>query len=123
MRNKYKNIIVKNARNYSNNTDISFLGALLKTSIIPFDLLDRYISDRAKILDLGCGEGMFSNSLSLLLPNAQIYGVDLDAEKIRKAQACKLRNVVFTEGDAHKFEFERADAVIFNDMLHHNAHF
>ena len=73
-------------------------------------------------MDLGCGEGMFSNSLSLLLPNAQIYGVDLDAKKIRKAQACKLRNVVFTEGDAHKFEFERADAVIFNDMLHHNPY-
>ncbi len=122
MENKYKDIIIGNASSYSKNTSISFPGALLKTSLIPLELLDRYMPEQAKILDLGCGEGMFSNSLARLFPKADIHGIDLDAERIQQARTCKSDNATFQEEDAEQFAFEEADAVIFNDMLHHNSY-
>ena len=121
MNNKYKEIIFSNARNYSKNAGISFPGALLKSSLIPLRLLDGYLHENSKILDLGCGEGMFSNALARLLPEAEIYGVDVDLEKLQQARKCRLANATFEEGDAKRFSFEAADAVIFNDMLHHNS--
>lgn len=122
MRKKYKKIIKSNALHYSKNSSRSFPGALLKTSLIPFGLLDRYLNEEGKILDLGCGEGMLSNSLARLFPKAEIRGIDLDAEKIQEAQACKLDNVTFQKAEAGEFAFEEADAVIFNDVLHHNSY-
>ncbi len=117
-----KEIIVENARNYQQNTGISFPGALLKTSILPIDLLVKHLPEEAKILDLGCGEGMFSNSLARALPKAEIHGIDLNEEKIKQAVSCKLKNAAFQAGNAKDFAFKNADAIIFNDVLHHNSY-
>lgn len=122
MKSKFRNIFFSNAMHYSKKISISYLGALLKSSLIPLELCDRYIPNQAKIVDMGCGEGMFSNSLARLLPQSEIYGVDLDAKKIRQAQSCKLPNVSFQEGAAEQFSFKGADVVIFNDILHHNSY-
>jgi len=109
------------AKHYSKNCDVSFPGALLKASLIPTELLDRYINMSSKILDLGCGEGMLSHSLARLFPVSEIYGIDLDDKKIQQGKACKLDNMTFQQGDAEQFSFKNADAIIFNDMLHHNV--
>ena len=114
--------MINTAKHYSKNCDVSFPGALLKASLIPTELLDRYINMRSKILDLGCGEGMFSHSMARLFPTSEIYGIDLDVKKIQQAKECKLNNVTFQQGDAEQFSFKNADAVIFNDMLHHNSY-
>lgn len=121
MKKMNKDIIIENAKNYHQYAGMSYGGALLKSSLIPLNLLIKYLPNQAKILDLGCGEGMFSNALGRLLPNAEIIGVDLNAEKIKCAQSCQLENVTFHVGDAKNFLFENADVVIFNDMLHHNS--
>ena len=77
MRRKYLNIIIGNAKKYELRAGVSFLGALLKTSLVPLELFERYIPRHAKILDLGCGEGMLSNALSKLLPHAKLLTTKL----------------------------------------------
>ena len=122
MNRRYIEIVLANTKSYNKKEGISFPGAVLKNSLIPLGLFERYIPETATILDLGCGEGMLSNALARLLPQATVYGVDLDREKIRQATLCRIENAHFTAGDAGQFVFKGADVVIFNDVLHHNSY-
>lgn len=59
------------------------------------------------VLDAGCGYGQWTRSLSDL--NKQVYGIDLDANKLKIAQTkntFKKNNVKFYQGSIEKMPFE-----------------
>ena len=72
-----------------------------------------------RILDIGCGEGAFYDSLRPFAPAAYL-GVDLSPLAISKAGArIKDAGVRFTVGDGARFEAgeERFDAIVFPECI------
>lgn len=99
----------------------------LRFSIINIEFLDtleQHLSPTAKVLDIGCGFGLFSLYYAALSTGRTIVGFDLSALRIKTAQdvAAKLNihNVSYACEDAGKYQFvEQFDAVVTLDLLHH----
>jgi trans-aconitate 2-methyltransferase len=69
------------------------------------------------ILDVGCGDGKITNSLSQIT-SGEVVGVDFSAEMIAYAKET-FETPVFMQMDAQKLEFnERFDIVFSNAALH-----
>lgn len=105
--------------------DPMFLG-LLERGLIP---------DQARILDLGCGQGLLA---AWLLAARQSYesgdwpagwpapvqpvgirGVDLLHSDIRRAQVALGASARFEQGDMRHVDFGQADVVVIMDVLHY----
>ena len=73
-----------------------------------------------RILDVGCGSGEFAARLAEKYPFAQIEGVDIDADHVRRArERCaphgdRLR---FGVGDAYGLDVSPADLVVCRHVL------
>lgn len=82
---------------------------------------DQLIGNRKRIYDIGCGLGYLSLFLHYRDEEREIIGVDYDAEKIAIAQNTydKSSNLTFVEDDVRTLDFEQADVVMFNDVLHY----
>lgn len=99
-------------------------------------LLERgLIPDQARILDLGCGQGLLA---AWLLAARQSYeagewltgwpapgqptdirGVDLLASDIQRAQSALGAPARFEQGDMRQVDFGQADVVVIMDVLHY----
>lgn len=77
-----------------------------------------------KILDGGCGQGVFSMELAKLHPEAQVVGIDMDPGLVSRANAIAKRagitNCRFEVGDVTKLEYDAEfDLVVSVDNLEH----
>ncbi len=73
----------------------------------------------ARILDLGCGSGALSARMAALAPEADVVGIDIDADTIAQAASMHaLPNLAFRAGDAAAVQ-DAADAVVSCSLLHH----
>jgi ubiquinone/menaquinone biosynthesis C-methylase UbiE len=79
--------------------------------------------DSARVLDVGCGRGVGVQILLEQFGAAQVYGLDLDLQQIRRAQRrfARKSEVVLTVGSVEKLPFpdEYFHAVFDFGMLHH----
>lgn len=78
------------------------------------------IEGEEKILEIGCGPGALSESLSRWYPNAQICGIDRDSNFIDFARR-KVPFINYIEGDAAKLPFknESFNVTISNTVAEH----
>jgi len=79
---------------------------------------------KRKVLDVGCGFGLFGLYFSTLYPDISYYGYDIDSTRIEMAnKAAKrlgLNNAVFRCQDARDLILnENFDAVMTIDLMHH----
>ena len=86
--------------------------------------IGQYLPDSGRILDLGCGFGLFALAFGAGRARRRILGVDLDARRIAVARAAASRlgadNVEFAVGDARDPRFAGSfDAVYLLDIVHH----
>ena len=77
-----------------------------------------------KVLDAGCGRGVFSYELAKRFPDAKIVGVDIDAAQLDNntaiAERAQLENLSFAVGDIAQLPFESEfDLVLSIDNLEH----
>jgi 2-polyprenyl-3-methyl-5-hydroxy-6-metoxy-1,4-benzoquinol methylase len=89
-----------------------------------FQVLERNLRNRRKVLDIGCGLGLFSCIFSALNPDAIYWGLDINTRRIKIARQAalelKLPNVHFLCADARYLELDQAyDAIMMIDFLHH----
>jgi SAM-dependent methyltransferase len=83
------------------------------------------LGDRpARILDVGCGTGVFASRLRAALPRVEVYGVDLVSEMLRKGQSrwCLHReHVLPVQGDSERLPFASGtfDIVTCANSFHH----
>ena len=80
--------------------------------------------DFQRIIDLGCGKGIFSFELARRFPNATVVGVDLDEEQVERnrhiAKKYGHKNLSFEVGDLCKLPYEgEFDLALSVDMLEH----
>lgn len=80
------------------------------------------LTEKAHVLDLGCGDGSFANSV-LACHFAAVDGIDLSAAGIERAQAAAPRNSIhFTAGDITRIDYSqlpRYDGIFLMGILHH----
>jgi 2-polyprenyl-3-methyl-5-hydroxy-6-metoxy-1,4-benzoquinol methylase len=77
-----------------------------------------HFNARARILDIGCGEGILQQLLQHSY--SRYLGLDLSAEAIRRAGARTDTTTDFRQGDAALFSpSERFDAIVFNEVLYY----
>jgi SAM-dependent methyltransferase len=105
--------------------DPMFLG-LLERGLVP---------DKARILDLGCGQGLLAAWLLAARQSyeagqwpvgwpapghpTEIRGVDLLASDIQRAQTALGEPARFEQGDMRQVGFGEADVVVIMDVLHY----
>lgn len=111
---------IQHAFNYTSNSSSPFLQSLIKSSIVPLSFFDKNLPKEGVILDLGCGEGILTNLIARIRPNCSIIGLDLDVEKINKANNNALKNTQFLQFDFFNLsEYKDISAIIINDVVHH----
>jgi len=84
----------------------------------PYLEVEKMVIKKGKVLELGCGEGIFSNYLAVKSPKRQVLGIDLDRERIVEADG-GLNNAKFKYGDVTKLKLEKVDSIILFHLLHH----
>jgi 2-polyprenyl-6-hydroxyphenyl methylase/3-demethylubiquinone-9 3-methyltransferase len=86
--------------------------------------IGQYLPKNGRILDLGCGFGLFSLYFATLGPERRITGVDQDARRIELARASAARlnltNVDYHVGDGLDWNSDESfDAIYLLDLIHH----
>jgi 2-polyprenyl-6-hydroxyphenyl methylase/3-demethylubiquinone-9 3-methyltransferase len=73
-----------------------------------------------RILDVGCGHGLFANALALGSPARQVLGVDPSGAKIAiaRASAARLPNVRYVQGIVQQIDEDNFDAITILDVLY-----
>lgn len=89
--------------------------------ICPFEKVERHIPKKGKIADVGCGTGLFAFYLALSSENREVFGIDLNGKRIKRALELKdgVGNVHFEHGDVRSAHLPKCDAVTMVDLLHH----
>jgi 2-polyprenyl-6-hydroxyphenyl methylase/3-demethylubiquinone-9 3-methyltransferase len=88
------------------------------------DEIGQYLPAQGRVLDLGCGFGLFSLYYAATRPGLQIEGFDLNPRRIDMARAAARRlglsNVRHEVGDVMDFRGGRQfDAAYMLDIVHH----
>lgn len=84
----------------------------------PFIEVEKLVAKTGQIVDLGCGEGIFTNYLAASSPARKIIGVEVDKERFKVAIRA-FKNVTFKLGDATKFKVPAANNIVMFHLLHH----
>ncbi len=86
-----------------------------------YKIFNDIVPRSAEIYDVGCGYGFLSYMLNLVSEQRKITGIDYDCKKIETAKNCGIKNdnVNFICDDVTKFNFNKADVFIINDVIHY----
>lgn len=91
----------------------------LNGPLIPDFIMSHTDPDLRRIVEIGCGDGVFSNVLSLLFPDIEVIGIDTDRDKIAYARSTigYRRNVKFICANATVLSEIPCDRIIYNRCL------
>lgn len=84
----------------------------------PFIEVEKIVPKKGLIVDLGCGEGIFTNFLGVASPQRKVIGIEIDTERLQQAGR-GVSNVSFQRGDATRVVPLRCDAIVLFHLLHH----
>ena len=88
--------------------------------LCPLTTIETYVPPRGRILDLGCGHGLFSVLMAISSPERSIMGVEPSPIKMRIAATLsgKLTNVQFQQGTVDEVHEGPLDAITILDVLY-----
>jgi 2-polyprenyl-3-methyl-5-hydroxy-6-metoxy-1,4-benzoquinol methylase len=121
----YKKFLSKIVDAYDSTVIRAYCKARFKIiNINILQMLGLCLRGKRRILDVGCGFGLFGCYFSAMYPEINYCGYDLNAGRIeqatRAAERLGLKNVSFHCGDARDLKIEdEYDAVLMVDLLHH----
>jgi len=87
-------------------------------------ILPKLTGQPERVLDAGCGRGVFAYQLAKKFPSASVFGVDIDDRQLETnrliAKKAGLKNVTFQHADVSKLPFkDEFDLVLSIDNLEH----
>ena len=87
----------------------------------PLFAVERYVQTSGKILDIGCGSGIFSNILCMMSRDRSVVGFDISQERIATAKNTEENSgkLSFYVADAHDFNLAGYSIITTIDLLHH----
>jgi 2-polyprenyl-3-methyl-5-hydroxy-6-metoxy-1,4-benzoquinol methylase len=84
---------------------------------ILYNVLNRYFSSGAKILDIGCNSGVLVEKLQRR--GYEAWGTDISKESIDAGKFRGVKNLIVAEGDRQPFEDGTFDCVLALDVIEH----
>ena len=108
-------------RTYRHLGILKALWTLIRIAILPYAKINSIVPQEGTVLDIGCGNGGFTNYLAYKSKKRSVIGIDLSRERIKDAKKTSPHNLntKFLFGDITKFNIERAGCYIMIDVLHH----
>jgi 2-polyprenyl-3-methyl-5-hydroxy-6-metoxy-1,4-benzoquinol methylase len=97
------------------------LYAFLRWFMCPYREMERLLPAEGMILDVGCGEGVFSNFLAIASPARKVIGVEISERRLAVASVTARKGslVQFVQADVRQLHFKGLKAVVMSDFLHH----
>jgi len=83
-----------------------------------FDTIEMLMPKEGRLIDIGCGYGVFTNYLALISGKRSVTGIDKNERKIRFAQR-GLSNTEFRAGNVMNLDLGQCNGFSLIDMLHH----
>ena len=96
----------------------SHLFAKIRFSDAPYLEVEKLLPKKGIIVELGCGEGIFTNFLGVSAPKRTLIGIEIDDHRIARANR-KVPNVKFLKSDATKVEIPKCNTIVMFHLLHH----
>lgn len=88
-----------------------------------YNFLETLIPKSGKIIDLGCGYGIFSFLLLLKAPDRNVLGIDIISKRINTAINCVNKNIqgniTFRKEDISKYKLPYCSAIVLIDVLYY----
>jgi 2-polyprenyl-3-methyl-5-hydroxy-6-metoxy-1,4-benzoquinol methylase len=97
------------------------LHVLVRWFTCPFPPVVDALPSAGRVLEVGCGHGLFSGYLARRSPGLQVHGMDIDADKIAVARASASLargRLDFEVGDSGSVPAGPWDAVVLVDVLY-----
>ena len=93
---------------------------VIRSSLCPFDKIENLIPNKGKILDVGCGHGIFCRLLIAKSSNRSVLGIDPSAHKIKITQkkATGLENLKFKKAYLKDIRGIKFDCITIIDVLY-----
>jgi|DewCreStandDraft_5_1066085.scaffolds.fasta_scaffold29717_1 ubiquinone/menaquinone biosynthesis C-methylase UbiE len=73
----------------------------------------------AKVLDIGCGDGGFTVEIGSVIGTEELYGLDIDANRVKKARERGIKAIVHDANTRLPYEDDCFDVVVTNQLLEH----
>lgn len=86
--------------------------------VCPFDRVLPLVPERGRLLDVGCGSGLWLTYLALERPGLQLEGVDPDPSKLALAATSKAGQLTLHEGSADELPEGTYDCITILDVLY-----
>jgi 2-polyprenyl-3-methyl-5-hydroxy-6-metoxy-1,4-benzoquinol methylase len=109
-----KNEVIKRYRNKS----YTWLFSYIRFWDAPYHEVEHIIPKKGTIVELGCGEGLFSNFLAISGSKRNVIGIEIDKHRLKNADK-KVKNATFRFGDITKVKIPDADTIVLFHVLHH----
>lgn len=84
----------------------------------PLEMIARLVPQIGTVVDLGCGDGLFTNYLALDSAKRKVIGVEINPQRLKEAEK-DIQNVKFQRGDILKTNIPAADTILLIHVLHH----
>lgn len=93
---------------------------LARHLLAPLSRVLAAVPPRGRLLDVGCGHGLFANAAALGSPDRQVLGIDPSGAKISvaRASAAGLSNVRYVQGTVQEVDERGFDAISILDVLY-----
>lgn len=106
---------------YSHLGFLQGLYTIIRMMLVPFAKIEKLVPKEGKILDLGCGNGLFSHFMYLTSGKRSIIGVDLDKGRIKSAQQTLTdgQRMEFYYRDVNDVDLSDIQIMTLIDLLHH----
>lgn len=93
---------------------------LIRSALCPFNQIETYVPQKGKILDLGCGHGIFCRLLIKKSPSRRILGIDpsLDKINIARKKVTGIKNIKFQKGVLGNITKVKFDCITIIDVLY-----
>ena len=107
-------------RTYSGAPFMSRLHIRIRSRSTPLHLIQKYIPRRGRIIDLGCGHGLFTLWMALTSPQRSVCGVDISQQKLALARTASraMSNITWRQADLCQMEIELCDILTIIDVLY-----
>jgi len=76
---------------------------------------------RGRVLEVGCGGGVFTRGIKHHRPDLDLVGLDISQKSIRFARSASSKKIKFIKGDVYRLPFKNDsfEAVVCFDLLEH----